>query len=124
MKNHRRLSVRLACFAVALVLLWRPLHEWPDASRIVLETSPFVSLCSLIAIRAFDAGMLAGMAVAAIAIFRKRWFCRYICPAGLLQDGVSRIGLCKVSWWIRFPSVGRYVLIVTVAAAVAGYPLL
>lgn len=118
-----RLLVRLACFLLAVALLW-PVHMWPNASEIAIQASPFVAVCAIIAGRTLNAGLLLGLGIAGIVLFRKRWFCRYICPTGLLQDWTSTIGLHKTRWWFRCPSIGRYILLLTAAGAIVGYPLL
>jgi len=126
MRNRRRVTrllVRLGCFAVAVVLLW-PASFWPESSKFIVTASPFVAVCSFIATGVFKASAIVGMLIAAIAVFRKRWFCRYICPTGLLQDGVFRVGIRKRAWWVGCPPVGRYIVIATVAGAIFGYPLL
>ena len=64
-----------------------------------------------------------GLFLSAIVLFRKRWFCRTLCPVGLLLDGASQIGLRKKSWWRKVPSIGRYIVLLTVAGSVIGYPL-
>jgi ferredoxin-type protein NapF len=67
--------------------------------------------------------MILGLGISIISITRKRWFCRNICPMGLLLDGASGIGLRKRSWWVRCPAIGMYIAVLTVAGAVVGYPV-
>ena len=120
-KKHR--LVQILCFAAAGILLW-PLPFWTSAAKCVIQISPFAAICDAIALRSVNLGLGVGLVLAAIAIFYRRWFCKYACPVGLLLDGVSRIGLQKSSWWARCPHVGRYAAILTVAGSVVGYPLL
>jgi ferredoxin len=68
-------------------------------------------------------GSILGLGFFLIALARKRWLCRNICPVGLLLDGVAGIGLRKKSWWVRFPPIGRYIALLTIAGSVAAYPL-
>jgi ferredoxin-type protein NapF len=89
-----------------------------------MQLSPFAAICDAIALRSVSLGIGAGLALAAIAIFYRRWFCKHACPVGLLLDGVSRIGPQKSGWWARCPHLGRYSAILTVAGSVVGYPLL
>jgi len=118
----QRLYMRLGCFVLAILLLW-PFPLWINHSRILVQTSPFVAICAILAGGTFGIGSFLGLAFSVIALARKRWFCQYICPVGLLIDGASGIGLQKRSWWARFPSIGRYIALLTAAGAVAGYPL-
>ena len=121
-RHALRLPVRLACLVLAILLLW-PLPLWLHASTIAVQASPFVAVCTILADRAWSAGIILGIILAAIAAVRKRWFCRYICPAGLLLEGIDYIGLRKNAWWRRFPFIGRYIALLTIAGAVVGYPL-
>ena len=118
----RRL-IQLACFAGAVVLLW-PLLPWAIAPRLFAQLSPFVTLSSSIATRSIGVGAIFALIVAVASSFKKRWFCLYVCPTGYLLENASRAGLRKTRWWSRFPPVGRYVAILTLVGAVAGYPVL
>jgi len=117
-----RLYVRLGCLVLAILLLW-PFPSWLNHSGILVQASPFVVICALLAGGAFGIGSILGLGFSIIALARKRWFCRYICPVGLLMDGAAGIGLRKRTWWARCPSIGRYIALLTAAGAVAGYPL-
>ena len=101
-----RLYLRLGCFVLAILLLW-PLPFWLNHSRILVQASPFVTICVILAGGTFQMGFILGLGFFLIALARKRWFCRHICPVGLLLDGVAGIGLQKKSWWARCPSIGR-----------------
>ena len=123
--NRRRLQsvvVRLACLVCGLVLLW-PLTPWEAGPRFVVETSPLVAICASIINRA--AGLTAGVGIlfGIISIFKKRWYCRFICPTGLLLEGFSHIGLKKQSWWSRIPPICQYASAITLMGAVIGYPV-
>jgi MauM/NapG family ferredoxin protein len=117
-----RLYLRLGCFVLAILLLW-PLPFWLNHSRIFVQASPFVSICVILAVGTFGMGSILGLGFSIMALARKRWFCRNICPVGLLLDGVAGIGLQKKTWWARFPSIGRYIALLTATGAVTGYPL-
>jgi ferredoxin len=122
-KRLPRLAVQLICFMGASALLW-PAPFGKSGSKFVLQLSPFTAICSSVALRAIGVGAAIGLLFAAIALVRPRWFCRYACPMGLLIEGIARIGLRKTSWWARFPQIGKYAALLTLAGAVAGYPLL
>jgi ferredoxin-type protein NapF len=122
-RSFTRLFVRFGFFLVAVVLLW-PVSFWPETSKLVVAASPFWAVCGVIATGTFKAVATVGILTGILTVFRKRWFCRYICPTGLLQDGAFHIGNRKSSRWLRFPSVGRYIVIATIASALFGYPLL
>ena len=117
-----RLSLRLGCFVLAILLLW-PSPFWPNQSRVLVQASPFVTICLILAGGTFQMGLILGLGFSVIALVRKRWFCSHICPVGFLLDGVTAIGLKNKSWWARCPSIGRFIALLTVAGSVAGYPL-
>lgn len=120
--SRQRFWIRIGFCAAAVILLW-PLPAWRNASEIPVQASPFVAVCSMAAGRILEAGFLLAIAFAVTACFRKRWFCRYVCPTGLLLEGAVRSGFRKQAWWRRCPAIGKYILILTVAGSVIGYPL-
>src|SRR5208337_344536 len=77
-----------------------------------------------IATRSISLGVVFAVIVAVVSSFKKRWFCLYLCPTGFLLENASRTGLRKTRWWSKCPPVGRYVAILTVVGALAGYPVL
>jgi ferredoxin len=122
MKNRGRLYVRLGCFLLAILLLL-PFPFWINSSRIFVQSSSFVTICTTLAGGTIWVGSILGLAFAAISLVRKRWFCRYICPVGLLLDTVSGVKLPGRIWWKRFPPIGKYIVLLTAAGAIVGYPL-
>ncbi len=118
----RRL-IQLTCFLGAVVLIW-PLLPWAIAPRFFQQLSPFVFLSSSIAARSIGVGAIFALIVAVVSSFKKRWFCLYLCPTGFLLENTSRLGLRKASWWSKCPPIGKYVAILTLVGAIAGYPVL
>ena len=123
MNVRARRYFQAACLLAAAILLWPP-PFWTGASKIVVQLSPFAAICSSLALRTVGLGTGAGLILAAIGIFRRRWFCKYACPVGLLLDGAARIGLRRSRWWMRCPSLGMFFAVLTIAGSVVGYPLL
>jgi ferredoxin-type protein NapF len=117
-----RLYVRIGCFLLAAILLL-PFPFWVDTSRIFVQTSSFVTICSLLAGGTIWVGSVLGLGFSIIALIRKRWFCRYICPVGLILDTASGIKLPFKIWWKGCPSIGKYIALLTAAGAIFGYPL-
>jgi ferredoxin len=122
MINKRRLYVRLGCFLLATLLLL-PFPFWIDSSRIFVQASSFITICTILAGGTIWVGSILGMVFAVISLARKRWFCRYICPVGLLLDTVSGMKLPVRIWWKRSPPIGKYIVLLTATGAVFGYPL-
>jgi len=122
MMNNRRLYVRLGCFLLATLLLL-PFPFWIDSSRIFVQASSFVAICTILAGGTIWVGSILGLLFAVISLARKRWFCRYICPVGLLLEPVSGVKLPGRIWWRRSPPIGKYIVLLTAAGAIFGYPL-
>jgi ferredoxin len=123
MINRGRLYVRLGCFLLATLLLL-PFPFWIHSSRIFVQASSFITLCAILAGGTIWVGSILGLIFAAVSLARKRWFCRYICPVGLLLDTASGVKLPGRIWWKRFPPIGKYIVLLTAAGAIFGYPLL
>jgi ferredoxin-type protein NapF len=100
-----------------------PFPFWIDSSRIFVQASSFITICTILAGGTIWVGSILGLAFAAISLVRKRWFCRYICPVGLLLDTVSDMKLPVRIWWKRSPPIGKYIVLLTAAGAIFGYPL-
>jgi ferredoxin-type protein NapF len=122
MMNKRRLYVRLGCFLLATLLLL-PFPFWINSSRIFVQASSFITLCTILAGGTIWVGSILGLVFAVISLARKRWFCRYICPVGLLLDTVSGMKLPSKIWWKGCPPLGKYITLLTAAGAIVGYPL-
>jgi ferredoxin len=114
--------VRLSCFLLATLLLL-PFPFWIDSSRIFVQASSFITICTILAGGAVWVGSILGLVFAVISLARKRWFCRYICPVDLLLDTVSGMKLPVRVWWKRSPPIGKYIVLLTAAGAIFGYPL-
>ncbi|MBP1623139.1 MAG: hypothetical protein H6Q07_1159, partial [Acidobacteria bacterium] len=122
-KRLPRSIFRMICLASASALLW-PVLPWANSPKFFAQISPFTAICSSVALRKLGAGALIGILIACVTLFRRRWFCRYICPTGLLLEAAAALGLRKTSWWSRCPHLGRYAALLTLAGAVVGYPVL
>ncbi len=114
--------VRLACLLIAVVLLL-PFPFWTHTSRIFVQASPFVTICTILAGGALWLGSILGICFLVISLFRKRFFCRHACPVGLILDTVTAIRPSVKPWWKGAPSIGRYIVLLTLAGAIVGYPL-
>jgi len=122
-QKHVRLAVRcLALIAAAAVAL--SVLPWAFALPAPAAVSPFVAACSAIAARSVSLVTLIGLPVLAVSWFRRRWFCRWACPVGLLLEQVGRLRRSPGDGWKKLPPLGRWIALVTLAGACFGYPLL
>ena len=122
MINRGRLYVRLGCFFLATLLLL-PFPFWINSSRIFVQASSFITICTILARGTIWLGSILGLVFAVVSLARKRWFCRFMCPVGLLLDAVSGVKLPGRIWWKHFPPIGKYIVLLTAAGAIFGYPL-
>ena len=106
--NNRKLRfyIRLGCFILAILLLL-PFPFWIKSSRIFVQTSSFVTICTILAGWTIWTGSILGLGFAIICLTKKRFFCRYICPVGLLLDTASGMKLPAKIWWKGCPPIGR-----------------
>ncbi len=88
----------------------------------VPAASPFFAACAAVAARAVTLAMLAGLPVLLICLWRRRWVCRWVCPAGLLGAACAtlRPGARRPR---RFPRIGRWLALLTAGGAIIGVPL-
>lgn len=122
-KRRFRLWIQLIFFAATGVLLW-PVVPWKVAPKLVLQASSFTAICSFVALKTPSAGMLIGLGFAVVALWKRRFFCRYVCPIGVLVELANLIGLNKIAWWRRCPPLGQYAALFTLIGGLVGYPIL
>lgn len=118
----RRWLVRFICLAAALALL-APAWSWDPAVLAVPALSPFVAAGSAIVARAVGLASLLAVPVLLVVLVRRRWFCRYACPTGLLADLVGRLRGPGASRGARLPPIGQWLVLLTLGGAAVGYPL-
>jgi len=85
-----RRVVRIAALGTVLVVS-SGLLPWEDALAIVPAVSPFVAASSALATRAVGVLSLAAVPVLVLALLRRRWFCRWACPVGLVSETLGRL---------------------------------
>jgi len=120
--TRARILVRGACLVGAILLLL-PVVPGASAPVVVPALSPFVAIAALLATRTFHAVALVGLAVGAVGLFRRRLFCRWVCPVGLCTDGAGRLGRRLGRRTVRGPKVGPWIVLLTFGGACLGYPL-
>ena len=114
--------IRVLSFLVAATLALQ-LGPWRAAARGFLGLSPILGLLGALAARAVTAWSLLGLPVLALAAFRSRWFCRYLCPVGFAAEGIGWLNPRGKGQFAKWPNVGRVLLALLMGAAACGYPL-
>jgi ferredoxin-type protein NapF len=118
-----RVLTRLAALVVAVVLAAAVL-PWPWAPMIPVAASPFVMIASALALRAAGVVALIGFPALVLVLRRPRWFCRWACPVGLVEEALGRMRPSGATRFVKWPPVGQWIALVTLGGAAAGYPLL
>ncbi|MCR4411961.1 MAG: 4Fe-4S dicluster domain-containing protein [Thermoguttaceae bacterium] len=118
-----RWLVRLAVLAAAVLALW-PVLRGSQSPLVVPALSPFVAMASLIAARAVSVAAVLGLAVAVVAVFRRRWLCRWVCPTGTCAEVASRAGARMGLRGPRLPPIGQWIALATLGGAALGLPVL
>lgn len=117
-----RLPVRLVCL-IGAVLCLLPVGGKDALLMIVPALSPFVAVSSLLATKTIQPILALGFVVGIVALFRHRWFCRWVCPLGLCLDTASSLGLRLKRKPCQTISIGRWLLALTLGGAILGFPL-
>src|SRR4030042_5127770 len=100
-----RLVARVTCLVLATAAIW-PVIPGVNSLPFVPALSLFVAIASLLGARGFHAVTWLGLTVGIVAIVRHRFFCRWICPAGLCVAGAGRLGR-RLGWRpMRGPLLG------------------
>ncbi|HOX02362.1 MAG TPA: 4Fe-4S dicluster domain-containing protein [Candidatus Paceibacterota bacterium] len=122
--GQRRASILSRCLAlaVAAALAW-PARSAAWTSVLLPALSPFLAIGSGLAARAAGWIALLALPVLALGLVRPRWFCRYGCPVGLLQESIRRCPKSRPAPIQRRPRLGPGLVLMTFAGAVLGYPL-
>lgn len=91
-------------------------------SGLYIWMSPYILLNSIIAGKKIVLLNLLGFIILFLIIFKDRFFCRYICPAGVLCDSVSRFVEKKIKKR-KIPSLSKNILIISLILSIFGIPV-
>ena len=117
-----RQGLRWAVLAAAVFLVW-PWRPEPGTSVYLPALSPHVALASLLALRTVTLLTVLALPVLVLTVLYPRWFCRYGCPVGLLQETLERFRPRSAKPWLRMPAIGKGLLLATLGGACLGYPV-
>ena len=122
MKSIFRLS-NLRIFSTILAVALAIPVSWKGLTGFYAWFSPFIMLNSVFVLKSFV--WLDGIAfiVLIIVFFRKRWFCRHLCPVGWSIDVVFGLNNRKRFNPKRLPDISRWLALISLASAIAGIPL-
>jgi len=123
MNKVYRLGRLRAFSALMAVILALPL-SWKLLAGFYLWLSPFIMLNSVFVLKSFVWLNFVSIPVIIIVAHRKRWFCNNLCPLGYCCDFVSDHSCCNASSHKRLPDMSRWLAVISLVSAVAGFPLL
>jgi Fe-S-cluster-containing hydrogenase component 2 len=117
-RSRVRLLVRIISLLAAVATLWVFVSRW------VPSLSPFVGLSVATATRRLSAVACLGVLVGIAAMVKPRVFCRWICPLGLCLEGAGGLGRRLKRRPGRWPSLGPWIVLLTLGGACLGHPLM
>jgi len=121
-RNVRRLVRGVMLIAAVLLLLSASNESSPAV--VVPALSPLTAIASLLTTRTLHAVTWIGLSVAAVALIRRRWFCRWVCPTGTCADCAAMLGKRLHRRAARLPRLGQWIALLTLGGAALGYPML
>ncbi len=108
------------------VLLGLALCLWPAAWRVAAPAlSPYLAVCGAFTVRSVTLLSLLAAPMLAVAILRRRFWCRHLCPVGLISEAcgkLRRYRAAAASLTFSFPPA-RVLALATLGGALVGYPL-
>jgi ferredoxin len=117
---------RLAAGVLLGLVVWL----WPSAWRFAAPTlSPYLAICGALAVRSISRVSLLAIPMFVVVVFRRRFWCRHLCPVGLISESCGKIhdahapdagkpGRFAFSW-----PPARFLALATLGGAFVGYPL-
>lgn len=113
-------TVRIIILAIAVIFASQVLRK--DLAAILPSISPFLAVFSAIATRSITPIFLLCLPVLVFSLLKGRWFCRYMCPTGLLAEYAGRLGRRSNAKPASLPCLGQYIVLLALGGALLGYP--
>jgi polyferredoxin len=80
---------------------------WKGSQGIHIWLSPFLMLNSVFALKNLVLLNIIALPVLVLIIIHKRWFCKYLCPAGWCFDKVSALNRSDKYDYGKIPEIGN-----------------
>ena len=118
----KRKNIRL--FSLTIALLFALPFGWGKFSGLSNWMSPFVMLNSVLALKSLVLLNSVGFIVLTASLFRKRFFCRFLCPTGCLLERIPKMeGIKRNVNLKKFPYLGKWFSIISLSGATFGFPI-
>jgi len=123
-QNRRVLTFVVRCFVLIMAItLALQILPWKRLAVILPSLSPFVAICSALAVRTLSVITMLALPLLIMALWRGRWFCRNLCPVGFLSENIRRLRRPANPNFTKLPLIGQWVVLLTLGGAILGYPL-
>ena len=123
-QNRRVLTFVVRCFVLVIAAtLALQILPWKHLAVILPSISPFVAVCSALAVRTLSVITLLALPLLIMALWRGRWFCRNLCPVGFLSENIRRFHRPAGPNFTKLPLISQWVVLLTLGGAILGYPL-
>jgi len=90
---------------------------------LICALSPHIAIVGAVAARAVGLSMLVGLPILLLVTLRRRWFCRYLCPVGLIVDSCAKARPGAKYAYRKTPPLGQWLFLASLGAGVIGWPL-
>jgi ferredoxin len=90
---------------------------------IIGALSPHMAIVGAVAVRSVGLLALAALPMLVIVTLRRRWFCRYLCPVGLIVDSCAKVRPGAKYAYRKIPPIGQWLMLATLGGAIIGWPL-
>lgn len=94
---------------------------WPSVAVILPAASPWVALGSALAARHVSWVSWLALPLVLLALVKGRWFCRRLCPVGLVLDVLGNLNRRNRDAYHQVPALGRWLVVFGAGTAAAGY---
>ena len=85
--------------------------------------SPHITIVGAVAAQAVSLATAVGVPMLVVVTLRRRWFCRYLCPVGLIVDSCAKARPGAKYAYRKVPPLGQWLILATLGGAVIGWPL-
>jgi NAD-dependent dihydropyrimidine dehydrogenase PreA subunit len=112
--------IRLFSLVIAIALQLPFLHFSINAALPLL--SPFVAILTITACHKPDPDFLLAIPLLALAIFKGRWFCRYLCPYGTTLYYIQKLSPFSKQAFLKLPGFNKWLILAGIVAAILCVP--